>query len=125
MKLLLDTHVLLWWLDDPLMIEPGARELIQDERNEVLVSVAVVWEIVIKKAIGKLDAPDDVEDAIAVNRFLPLPIGLPHVLAVRSLGLHHRDPFDRILIAQALVEGGHLVTRDPNIGLYPVPVIGA
>jgi PIN domain nuclease of toxin-antitoxin system len=125
MMLLLDTHVLLWWLVDPKQLSRAARKAIQDGANPVYISAAVAWEIAIKKALGKLDAPDDLEDAMEANRFLSLPITIPHALAVRSLPHHHRDPFDRMLIAQALHEGLRLVTRDSEIAKYPVPQIVA
>jgi PIN domain nuclease of toxin-antitoxin system len=121
MRLLLDTHVLLWWLEDPKRLSRAARKAIQEGANPVYVSAAVAWEITIKKALGKLDAPDNLEDVLEANRFLPLPITIPHALAVRSLPNHHRDPFDRILIAQALHEGFYLVNRDSEIAKYPVP----
>ena len=125
MTLLLDTHVLLWWLDDPGRLSKAAREAIRDGANPVYVSAAVAWEIAIKKALGKLDAPDDLEAAMGANRFRPLPITFRHAMAVRSLPDHHRDPFDRMLIAQALHEGFHLVNRDLEIAKYPVPQIVA
>jgi PIN domain nuclease of toxin-antitoxin system len=123
MTLLLDTHVLLWWLDDPGHLSRPARRAIQDGTNPVYVSAAVAWEIAIKKALGKLDAPDDLEAVIDANRFLPLPITIAHALAVQSLPNHHRDPFDRMLIAQALHEGFRLVSRDSEIAKYAVPQI--
>jgi PIN domain nuclease of toxin-antitoxin system len=123
--LLLDTHVLLWWLDDPEQLSKQARKAIRDGKNIIYVSAVVAWEIAIKKALGKLDAPDDLEEALAANRFLPLPITIPHALAVLSLPDHHRDPFDRLLIAQALHEGFRLVSRDADIARYPVPLIPA
>jgi PIN domain nuclease of toxin-antitoxin system len=125
MTLLLDTHVLLWWLDDPTQLSRAARRAIQDGTNPVYISAAVAWEITIKKALGRLDAPDNLEDVMEANRFLSLPIAIPHALAVRSLPHHHRDPFDRILIAQALYEGFRLVNRDSEIAKYPVPQIVA
>ena len=125
MTLLLDTHVLLWWLEDPKKLSREAKRAMQDGRNPVYISAVVAWEIAIKKALGKLDAPDDLEDVVEANRFLSLPITIPHALAVRSLPDHHRDPFDRMLIAQALHEGFRLVTRDLNIARYPVARIVA
>jgi PIN domain nuclease of toxin-antitoxin system len=125
MTLLLDTHTLLWWLDDPKVLSKGARRAIRDGGNTVYVSAAVVWEIAIKKALGKLTAPEDLEAAMTANRFLPLPITIPHALAVLALSGHHRDPFDRMLIAQALHEKFRLVTRDEDIQKYPVPLIVA
>ena len=121
----LDTHTFLWWLEDPRLLSEAARKAIGDGRNTVYVSAVVVWEIVIKRALGKLDAPDDLEGAMAANRFLPVPIIVPHVLAVRSLPDHHRDPFDRLLIAQARHEGFHLISRDSRVALYGVPQIVA
>lgn len=123
MTLLLDTHVFLWWLDDPALLSDAARAAIGDGRNTVYISAAVVWEIVIKRSLGKLDAPDDLEAAMAVNRFLPLPVTVHHALAVAALPNVHRDPFDRLLVAQAVHEGIKLVSRDPNILLYGTPQI--
>jgi len=125
MTLLLDTHALLWWLDDPKLLSKGARRAIRDGSNTVYVSAAAVWEVAIKKALGKLAAPDDLEAAMTANRFLPLPITIPHALAVLALPAHHRDPFDRMLIAQAIHEKFRLVTRDADIQKYPVPLIVA
>jgi PIN domain nuclease of toxin-antitoxin system len=125
MTLLLDTHAFLWWLDDPTLLSAAAREAIRDGRNTVYVSAAVVWEIAIKKGLGKLDAPDDLDAALAANRFLPLAITVPHALAVAGLPDHHRDPFDRIQIAQALVEGFTFVSRDTHVPAYGVAHIVA
>ncbi len=125
MRLLLDTHVLLWWLDDPNLLTEEARTAIRDSKNIIYLSAVVAWEIAIKKALGKLDAPDDLEEVMAVSGFLPLPITIPHVLAIQALPPHHRDPFDRMLIAQALHEGLHLLSRDPEIRKYPTMQIVA
>jgi PIN domain nuclease of toxin-antitoxin system len=120
MTILLDTHVFLWWLEDPEQLSNAARKAISAGKNTVYVSAAVAWEIAIKKALGKLDAPEDLVGAMEANRFLPLPVTIPHALAVRMLPDHHRDPFDRLLIAQAKHEGFKLVSRDPHIPLYRV-----
>lgn len=125
MTLLLDTHALLWWLDDPRLLSAAARRAIGDGKNPVYVSAAVVWEIVIKRSLGKLDAPDDLVEVKAANRFLPLPVTVAHVLAVAALPDHHRDPFDRVLIAQARHEGFKLVTRDSRVLQYGVPHVVA
>jgi PIN domain nuclease of toxin-antitoxin system len=124
-KLLLDTHVLLWWLDNPKQISPKARDAISDENNLVFVSAAVVWEIVIKKALDKLEAPDNLSEVVAENRFEPLAITIEHALAVEKLPSYHRDPFDRMQIAQAMVEGMTIVTRDTDIAKYVVPQLRA
>lgn len=123
MKILLDTHVFLWWLDNPTRLSEGARRAIRDERNAVFVSAAVVWEIVIKKSLGKLSTPNNIDEVIAENRFAPLAITVEHALAVEDLPGHHRDPFDRILIAQARADGMTLANRDVNIRKYPVDQI--
>lgn len=125
MNLLLDTHVLLWWLDNPKKLSPDAIEAIRDEHNAVFVSAAVVWEIVIKRALDKLVSPDNLDEVIAENRFEPLAITIEHALAVEKLPTHHRDPFDRILIAQAIVDGMTLANRDDEIAKYPVVQIRA
>jgi PIN domain nuclease of toxin-antitoxin system len=91
----------------------------------VYVSAAVAWEIAIKRALGKLDAPDNLAEVIAANGFQPLSISIAHAHAVRSLPLHHRDPFDRMLIAQSLHEGLRLVSRDPQFAAYGTPLIVA
>ena len=123
--LLLDTHVLLWWLDDPSSIAGRARELIADPSRTVFVSAAAAWEITIKRQLGKLDAPDDLEDALERERFQHLPIGMRHALAVAELPPIHADPFDRIQIAQARLEGLTIVTRDGRIPRYEVPCLRA
>ena len=125
MNLLLDTHVLLWWLDDPALLSVKARAAIADGSNTVYVSAAAAWEIAIKRALGRLDAPDDLEEMMAEERFLPLPIRVRHALAVASLPPIHQDPFDRIQVAQAQLENLTLATRDPFIGRYDVPVLEA
>ncbi|MEX2175092.1 MAG: type II toxin-antitoxin system VapC family toxin [Pirellulaceae bacterium] len=125
MKLLLDTHMLLWWLDDPALLAIPAREAISEPSNEVLVSAAVVWEIVIKSSLGKLTIPDDLENVIERSGFVGLPMEAVHVLAIRNLPELHRDPFDRMLAAQAVVESATIVTRDAQLLRYPVPSIRA
>jgi PIN domain nuclease of toxin-antitoxin system len=101
MRLLLDTHVLLWWLMDPALLSDGARCTIEDGENIVYVSAAVAWEIAIKSALGKLRVGDLIE-ALDENQFLPLPITVTHALAIEKLPPHHRDPFYRMLVAQAM-----------------------
>jgi PIN domain nuclease of toxin-antitoxin system len=125
MTLLLDTHAFLWWLDNPQLLSKPARKAIADGKNAVYVSAAVVWEIAIKRSLGKLDAPHDLEAAMASNRFLPLPVTIQHALAVEALPDHHRDPFDRLLIAQAQYEKFKLVSRDHHVPLYGVSHIVA
>ncbi len=125
MILLLDTHVVLWWLDNPLQLTDTARKAIAEPANEVLVSAATAWEIAIKRSLGKLQAPTDLEGAIITCGFRRLPITLAHALATEPLPPLHRDPFDRLLIAQAVMEGATLITRDPLMEMYSVPTIKA
>jgi PIN domain nuclease of toxin-antitoxin system len=123
-RLLLDTHALLWWLaDEELTTE--ARDAIADQANLVAVSAVSAWEISIKKTLGKLSAPDDLERQVQQGGFLPLSISIAHGLAAGQLPRHHEDPFDRMLIAQAFAEGLAIVTRDKRFADYGVPLIPA
>ncbi len=124
MRLLLDTHAFLWWLAD-IKLSTLARDAIAEPDNEVLVSAASAWEISIKQALGKLNAPRDVADRIRINRFTALPISVAHALVAGALPPHHRDPFDRMLVSQALHEGLTVVTRDARFAAYGVPILAA
>jgi len=125
MRLLLDSHALLWWLDDAPTLSADARAAITDPENLVVVSVASLWELAIKVMIGKLDLPGDFEEVLSRQGFQLLDVNANHVYALRSLPLHHRDPFDRMLVAQARVEGLRIVTRDAWVASYEVPVLRA
>lgn len=125
MKLLLDTHVLLWSLGDVAMLAEPTRAAITDVRNEVFVSAASAWEIAIKRALGKLVAPEDLEAAIVQTGFRPLPITLAHARAAGALPAHHADPFDRMLVAQARSEDLTLVSSDRLLRQYPVAFLEA
>ena len=120
MTFLLDTHVLLSWLDDPRKLSEAARQAIGDGGNTIYVSAAVAWEIAIKKSLGKLDAPDNLEEVLRANRFLPLPVTISHAIGVMALPNHHRDPFDRLLIAQSIQEGFTFISRDQHAARYGV-----
>lgn len=125
MKLLLDTHVVLWWLGRPEGIAATTRVEVGNPRNAVYFSAASMFEIAAKEAVGKLRVPDDFLVQLASCRFIDLPVTVPHAEAVRRLPPVHRDPFDRLLVAQAVVEGLTLVTRDTEIARYDVPVLAA
>ena len=113
MRLLLDTHVLLWWLADDRKLAKPAREIIANPDNDVHVSSASVWEAAIKAALGRLEIElDDLEDAIVRNGFRQLPFGFRHALTAGRLPSVHRDPFDRMLVAQASVEELRVVSHD-------------
>ncbi len=124
-RLLLDTHVLLWWLADSPQLGPGARALIADPHNAVIVSSASAWEISIKKALGRLEAPDDLDGVVEEEGFEKLAISFFHGERAGELPPLHRDPFDRMLIAQAQAEGLDLVTGDRMLGQYGVKTVDA
>jgi len=124
MRLLLDTHALLWWLADE-GLSARARDAIADPDNLVAVSSASAWEISIKKALGKLAAPDDLHEVLRAGGFTALPISVDHAMAAGRLARHHEDPFDRMLIAQALAEGLTVVTRDKRFDAYGVGLLPA
>ena len=121
-RFLLDTHVLLWWLADDARLGPRCREGIADTRNQVLVSAATTWEISVKTALGKLEAPEDMDRIVEDEGFDKLPISLYHGQLAGRLPPLHQDPFDRMLIAQAQAEGLILMTADDNIGQYGVRI---
>lgn len=125
MNLLLDTHVLLWWLDDNPTLSDEARAAIRDGRNLVFISAAAIWEIRIKQALGKLEIPTNFGQVLDEQSFHELPITIAHANAVAELPGYHRDPFDRMLIAQTKVEGFSLVTRDMELKKYNVQLICA
>lgn len=119
MRLLLDTHVFLWWRADAPELTETIRAALLDPENEVLVSAVVGWEIVIKRALHRLDFEGSVADAVGEEGFTPLPIRMRHVDAVADLPPLHADPFDRLLVAQALAESLTLVSADGMIRRYP------
>ena len=122
MKLLLDTHTLIWWLANNPTLSKDAKKAIANIDNLVFVSAASAWEIAIKKSLGKLDAPEDLEAQIEIHNFQPLPITLTHGVAVEKLPWHHKDPFDRMIITQAICESATIITRDKKFKLYNVLV---
>ncbi|TXL76710.1 type II toxin-antitoxin system VapC family toxin [Vineibacter terrae] len=123
MRLLLDTHSLIWLLDSPEVLRPQAREAIAEPQNDVLVSIASVWEAAIKARTGKLTLPANFVLAIRESGIQILGITEEHALAAAGLPMHHKDPFDRMLIAQAAIEELTLITRDANMPLYGVPIL--
>lgn len=124
MNLLLDTHILLWWLSDDPALPRWAASPIADPDNAVVVSAASVWEISIKQAIGRLEAPDDLLEVLEGD-FDTLSMTVVHAVAAGRLPAHHADPFDRMLIAQARSEGLILVSVDRRFAEYDVPLLAA
>ena len=125
MKLLLDTHILLWAAGSPERLSAVALSLLEDPKNELLFSAASLWEITIKRGLGRFDFQVDarvLRRGLLDNGYLELPITSEHAVSVDSLPLIHKDPFDRILVAQATVEGITLLTADTVVGQYPGPV---
>lgn len=125
MKLLLDTHVVLWWLGRTANLSERAVTAIREPTNEVYVSAVTGCELAQKASVGKLRVPDDLERQLAAHDFAQLPIAMRHGLALKELPPHHRDPFDRLLVAQALAEGLTLMTADQRLFDYDVPILSA
>ncbi len=127
MRVLLDTHAFLWWISGSPKLSEAARETIADERNDLLFSVVSGWEISIKAGVGKLDLPETPRDFVTgqvlLNDLRVLTVSLDHALRVYDLPNHHRDPFDRLIVAQALSEGVPVLTADPLVARYSVETI--
>ena len=127
MRLLLDTHTFLWWISNDTRLSSRAREIISNGNNELLLSAASGWEIAIKVRLGRLQLPYEPErfipEQLVINAIQSLPIKISHALHTYSLPIYHRDPFDRIIIAQAQLEGLPILTSDPQIAKYKVEII--
>jgi len=122
-NLLLDTHAALWWLGDDDRLGPVSADLLDDASNDILLSAAVVWEVAVKRSLGKLIAPDGFASTLIGAGANALPVTIAHAEAVELLEWHHRDPFDRMLIAQAAVEQAVLVSNNQALLPYGVPLI--
>lgn len=126
MRLLLDTHALIFWLTDDRRLGAAARERIADPANAVLVSVVALWEIVLKQRIGKVQADlGRILELVGRNGFELLPIRPAHLLSLAALPMHHRDPFDHLMMAQAIAEDATFMSKDRRAGAYPVRVAPA
>ena len=127
MRLLLDTHIFIWWAEDPDSLSSTALSALEDEANELVLSIASAWEMQIKIRIGKLKLKRSLQGLIAsqqqANDLQLLPVEFDHVLALGHLPLHHKDPFDRLIIAQAIVEGMTLVSADTEFPAYLVKLL--
>lgn len=125
MRLLLDSHVIVWWLDGGQRLSEQAAAAIANPSNEVRVSVASLWELSIKQSVGKLKIDGDLREHVAAQSFVELLVLGQHAVAVIDLPRHHRDPFDRMLVAQAALEGLTLLTADPALSAYDVAIMAA
>lgn len=127
MRHLLDSHTFLWWITDDSRLSSTVRTIIAAPEHEILFSAASAWELIIKAQLGRLDLSDDpaafLRQQVTTNGFAPLSITTRHVVRIADLPRLHRDPFDRVLVAQALEEGVPLLTADHLISQYPVPVV--
>ena len=126
MEILLDTHALLWFMDGDKNLPTSARETIQNTDNKIYVSIASVWEIAIKLSIGKLTLKKSIENFLTIldeNGFILLEVNTKHIKKVAELPFIHRDPFDRMLVSQAMVENMSIMTIDSNITKYGVHII--
>ena len=127
MRLLLDTHVFIWWADDPEKLSPAALTALEDEANDLLLSVASVWEMQIKIQLGKLKLSLPLKELVKnqqeTNNLTVSPVALPHVLALDALPFHHKDPFDRLLVAQSIEEDLTLVSADSQFSAYSVKLL--
>jgi PIN domain nuclease of toxin-antitoxin system len=127
MKLLLDTHIFIWWATAPERLSASALAALEDGNNDLLLSVASVWEMQIKAQLGKLNLGGPLKDLLdsqqITNSVQPLSVELTHVLGLEGLPFYHKDPFDRLLIAQTIVEGATLVSMDLQFSSYPVQLL--
>lgn len=123
MNLILDTHIILWWMDDNSLLPLKYRLAIADKNNICFVSAASVWEISIKSAIGKLEIPDNYLEVLFDQNFKEISISWQHAIKVRHLPMYHKDPFDRLLIAQAIVEDLTILSVDKIISEYDVDIL--
>lgn len=123
MRFLVDAHALLWALGEPSALSPAARDAIADPSNLIVVSTASLWECAIKASIGRLELPEDFYDSVPEAGYEVMPIRISHLNVYRTLPMHHRDPFDRMLVAQARAEAMTLISRDPEIAKYDVDVL--
>jgi PIN domain nuclease of toxin-antitoxin system len=123
LKLLLDTHAALWFLSGDDRLGENAQRHITDDSNRVLLSAAVVWEVAIKRSLGKLAVPEEYLTLLLDAGVQPLAVSTAHAAATEQLPPHHRDPFDRMLLAQAGIEGAALVSRDDALRAYDVTLV--
>lgn len=125
MRYLIDTNIFIWWMEKNKRLSKNLFNLLNNPQNQIFLSVASVWEIVIKKAKKKLKTPKDVEGGVKASGFVAINIEMLHVLGIEKLPIHHNDPFDRIIISQAKAEDLTLVTSDNKIWKYDLRLLKA
>jgi PIN domain nuclease of toxin-antitoxin system len=123
LNLLLDTHAVLWFVGADPRLSDNARDHLRDGAHRVLISAVVVWEVAVKRSLGKLDAPNEYLSLLLSGGAQALAVTIEHAVAVEGLPWHHRDPFDRMLVAQASVEGAAIVSRDEALRPYGVKLV--
>lgn len=123
MRYLIDTHIFIWWMEESKRLSEEILNLLNNPQNEIFLSAASIWEIIIKKVKKKLKTPKDIERGIKASGFTPISIEMLHVLGIERLPLHHNDPFDRIIISQAKTENLTLITADKKIWKYDLPML--
>ncbi|MGI0480302.1 type II toxin-antitoxin system VapC family toxin [Geminocystis sp. CENA526] len=123
MKYLLDTHILLWWLGDEQKLSPQIRTIISNPENVIFVSTATIWEMSIKQSLGKLSVPNNLLEKLKDNNFTILHITAEHGLKIKDLPLYHKDPFDRMLIVQSIIEDLTIITLDTKFPLYNISLL--
>ncbi len=124
-RILLDTHALIWWLNGDEQLGLRSRAYIEDASNHIYVSAATSWEMSIKRQLGKLESPNDLDAILEAEGFTPLPVSIFHGEQAGRLPVHHRDPFDRMLIAQAQAEGLQILTKDQHFPAYGISLLDA
>jgi|SRR3989338_962061 len=125
MRYLLDTHIFIWWMEKNKRLSKDIFNLLNNPQNQIFLSVASVWELIIKKAKKKLKTPKDVQGGIKASGFIPINIEMLHVLDLEKLPMHHNDPFDRIIISQAKIEHLTLITADKKIWKHNLSLLKA
>lgn len=125
MRYLIDTHIFIWWMERSNRLSRNIFNLLNNPQNKVFLSVASVWEVIIKKAKKKLKTPKDVEGGIKASGFIPINVEILHVLGIEKLPMYHDDPFDRIIISQTKAERLTLITADKKIWKYNLPLLRA
>lgn len=124
MRYLLDTHIFVWWMETNKKLTIDIKEIIEDPNNNISLSVVSIWELTIKNKLGKFKFPPNWQATLKESQLNILPVDLKHTFALDLLPLIHKDPFDRMLVAQAVAENCTLITTDPKITRYKVPTLG-